>query len=447
MSFPADFVWGAASASYQIEGGWQDDGKGLSVWDVFSHQPGKITNGDTGDVACDHYHRYAEDVALMQALGLGAYRFSIAWPRVIPAGVGAVNPAGLDFYDRLVDVLLAAKIKPYATLFHWDFPYALHRRGGWKTREVVEWFENYTRVVVERLGDRVACWMPLNEPAVFLNMGYREGFHAPGLKVSNQDFLYMMHHMFLAHGTAVQTIRATAKNDPLVGTANVAGNLYPVSDDPADVAAARTAMFNASHLWNHGWWSDPMLLGKYPEDRSVFDNVEIPVEAGDMAIIQQPLDILGVNVYNGYAFRAGADGLPEPAPHPVGGPRTYTDWAVTPTVLYWTPQFLHERYKLPILITENGLSLPDWVALDGQVYDPGRIDFLQRYLREYRRAAEAGVPLHGYMQWSLTDNFEWAHGMKHRFGLIYVDYQTQKRTPKDSAYWYRDVIASNGANL
>ena len=447
MSFPSDFVWGAAAASYQIEGGWQDDGKGLSVWDVFSHRKGTIYNGDTGDVACDHYHCYTEDVGLMQAIGLQAYRLSIAWPRVIPDGTGAVNPAGLDFYDKLVDELLAANIQPYVTLFHWDFPYALYLRGGWKNRDVADWFADYTTVMVEKLGDRVKHWMPLNEPAVFLVMGQRDARHAPGDKVSDQDFVYMLHHMYLAHGKSVQAIRAASPAECMVGTANVAGNKYPATDSEADIEAARLAMFSPTHNWGYAWWSDPMMLGEYPEDTSVWGGLSMPVQAGDMAIIQQPLDFYGFNVYHGQPIRAGENGAPEPVPHPTGYPVTLTHWQVTPEVLYWSPRFLHERYNLPILITENGLSNPDWVALDGKVHDPARIDFVRRYLREYKRAAAAGIPLHGYMYWSIMDNFEWAEGMKHRFGMIHVDYQTLKRTPKDSATWYKDMIASNGENL
>ncbi|MBN1566058.1 MAG: beta-glucosidase [Anaerolineae bacterium] len=447
MSFPADFVWGAAAASYQIEGGWQADGKGLSVWDVFAHRPDTIYNGDTGDVACDHYHRYQDDVALMQEIGLQAYRFSLSWPRILPEGTGAINPAGLDFYDKLVDTLLAAHIQPYATLFHWDLPYALYLRGGWKNRDIADWFADYTTIVVEKLGDRVKHWMPLNEPVVFLLIGHREGRHAPGDKVCDQDFVYMMHNMFLTHGKAVQAIRAASPGACKVGSANAGAHTFPATESEADIEAARQAMFSPHNPWSQGWWSDPMMLGQYPDDTSIWGGYAIPVQAGDMEIIRQPLDFFGFNVYQGVAVRAGENGLPEVLPRLTGSALTLTQWPVTPEVLHWPPRFYYDRYHLPILISENGLSLPDWVALDGKVHDPGRIDFVGRYLRAYKQAAAAGVPLVGYMHWSIMDNFEWAEGMKHRFGLIHVDYQTLKRTLKDSAYWYKDVIASNGANL
>jgi len=451
MSFSGDFVWGAAAASYQIEGGWQDDGKGPSVWDMFVHQPGTVFNGDTGDVACDHYHRYAEDVALMKEIGLHAYRLSIGWPRVLPEGIGRINEAGLAFYDRLIDSLLAANITPYVTLFHWDYPYALFCRGGWLNPDSPQWFADYTEVIVNRLSDRVRHWMPLNEPPVFVDVGHRVGRHAPGLKMAEAEIVRMAHNVLLAHGRAVQVIRAEAKLAPQVGTANVATVAIPADEtSEADINAARSYMFSVKTLglWSHAFWGDPMVKGVYPADTAARFGSNMPViGSDDMATIQQPLDFFGFNIYQGPYVRAGAEGQPEVVPMPVGAPLTLTHWRGTPEAAYWGPRFFQERYGLPIVITENGLSSPDWVSMDGRVHDPQRIDFLRRYLLQYRRAAADGVKLAGYFQWSILDNFEWGEGMKHRFGLIHVDYQTQKRTLKDSAYWYRDVIASNGASL
>ncbi len=459
MGFPQDFVWGAAAASYQIEGAAYEDGKGLSVWDTFCRKPGSIWNGHTGDAACDHYHRYAEDVALMQQIGLQAYRMSISWPRVMPNGTGAVNPKGLEFYDRLIDTLLAAQITPYVTLFHWDYPYELYCRGGWLNPDSSAWFADYTKVVVEKLSDRVKHWMTFNEPQVFIGLGHQEGTHAPGDKLDYPQILRMGHNMLLAHGKSVQVIRATSKSPCQVGYAPVGIVKYPASDRPEDVAAARASMFaiegkhwrpmtSNKHCWSNTWWMDPVLLGHYPDDGLKVYAADLPdIKPGDMQTICQPIDFLGINVYFGWKAELRNDGTIQDAALPVGYPTTSFRWGVSPEVLYWGPKFFWERYKLPIVITENGMSNVDWIALDGKVHDPQRIDFLHRYLRELRRASAEGVPIAGYFQWSIMDNFEWAEGYRERFGLVYVDYPTQQRVLKDSAYWYKDVIASNGANL
>ncbi|NLF32633.1 MAG: beta-glucosidase [Planctomycetes bacterium] len=450
VSFSSDFVWGAATASYQIEGGFDADGKGLSVWDVFTHTPGKIWYGQTGDVACDHYHRYREDVALMQSIGLQGYRFSISWPRVLPEGVGAVNEAGLAFYDRLVDALLAAGVQPWVTLFHWDFPYALYTRGGWLNPASSDWFAEYAGVVVDRLGDRVTHWMTLNEPQCTAMLGHKNGHNAPGVMLPMREVLQVTHHVLLAHGKAVQVIRARAKAAPTVGWAPVGVIREPVTDSPDDVQAARQAMFafREPGLWNNTWYTDPAVLGHYPADGLAQFGADAPtIRPGDMETICQPLDFYGANIYNAAPVRMGPDGQWQDAPRAPGHPITHNDWPVTPGALYWGPKLLHERYGLPIVVTENGMTGHDWVDLDGAVHDAARIDFLRRYLRQYRRAADEGIPLAGYFHWSLMDNFEWAHGFRYRFGLIHVDYTTQKRTPKDSAAWYREVIATNGANL
>ena len=449
-AFPRDFVWGAATAAYQIEGAAAEDGKGPSIWDAFCKKPGAIWNGQSGDVACDHYHRYKEDVALARSLGLRAYRFSVSWPRVLPEGTGAVNAKGLDFYDRLVDELLAAKIDPWLTLYHWDLPLALYRRGGWLDRDVAAWFADYATIVAKRLGDRVRHFMPLNEPQVFLGAGLVQGRHAPGDKLSFAEFLRATHHALLAHGRAVQAIRAAAKGKVEIGCAQASYNSVPATSAPEDLAAARDrflATADTSYKQN-AWWLDAMVLGRYPEGGVALYGASMPeVRAGDLETIRQPLDFLGINLYQADAVRRGPDGRPEVVPWPVGAPLTSMEWAVTPSIMRLVPTWLHERYALPLVVAENGVSLPDWVAADGQVHDPQRIDFARAYLRELGGAIAAGVPVRGYFHWSLLDNFEWAHGYKQRFGLVHVDFATQKRTPKDSARWYRDVVASNGARL
>jgi beta-glucosidase len=449
--FPKDFVWGAAAASYQIEGAVNDGGRGASVWDMFCRKPDAVWNGHTGDVACDHYHRYAEDVALMKGVGLKAYRLSVAWPRIQPTGVGKPNAAGLDFYDRLVDALLAAGITPWVTLYHWDFPLDLYHRGGWLNRDSADWFADYTTHVVSRLSDRVKDWMTLNEPQVYIGAGHHEGRHAPGDKLAFKEVLLAGHHTLLAHGKSVQAIRAATKRPCRIGYAPVALSKMPFDpSSPADIAAARQHMFSVESetAWTNTWWMDPVFLGQYPEDGLKFFGANAPVPAaGDLELMHQPLDFCGVNIYQGQYVRAGQSGKPEDVPMPVGAKLTAFEWYVTPEAMYWGPQFLHERYGQPIVITENGISCRDWISKDGQVHDAQRIDFTHRYLEEAARAIAAGVPIEAYFHWSFIDNFEWGHGYKHRFGMIYCDYETLERTPKDSSRWYAEVIRTNGASL
>lgn len=452
-SFPENFCWGAASAAYQIEGAWDTDGKGPSVWDELSHQPGRIHAGHTGDVACDHYHRYAEDIGLMRQIGLQAYRFSISWPRVLPHGIGAVNEKGFEFYDRLVDGLLEANIRPWVTLFHWDFPMALYQRGGWLNRDSVEWFGDYAALVVQRLADRVKHWITLNEPQCFIVLGHRDGYHAPGDKIGAKQTWRAMHHVLMAHGRAVQAIRAQSPQPCLIGYAPSMNAKMPLTETPADIAAAREVYFNVppkTH-WGLSVWADPVYLGKYPEKASDVHGSEWPeITSEDLALIHQPLDFIGCNIYTGGQVKAGANGLPhQDISWPQGGATGALDWLqVMPESLYWSARFQTERYgNLPFVITENGLANLDWVSLDGAVHDPQRIDYMHRYLKGLKRAASEGIPLGGYFYWSIMDNFEWAEGYKSRFGLIHVDYQTQKRTLKDSALWYRDLIACHGSNI
>lgn len=454
MSFPKDFAWGVATSAYQIEGAAYEDGKGLSIWDVYCTQPGRVYEGHTGEVACDHYHRYLEDVKLMKEMGIKAYRFSISWPRVLPKGIGEVNEKGLAFYDKLVEALVEAGITPYVTLFHWDLPYELHKRGGWMNPDSPKWFAEYTKVVVERLSDRVKHFMTFNEPQCFIGLGYSQGLHAPGLKQSIQDTLTMAHHVLLAHGHSVKTIREYGKGDIKVGIAPTVSMNYPCSDRQEDIEAARRSVMempktiHEGWAWNVTWWNDPICFGHYPEDGvALFKDYMPEIQPGDMEIISQPIDFLGQNIYNGRAIGAGEKGEIIYLQREAGSPKTALNWPITPESLYWGPKFLYERYKKPIYITENGLACHDTLSLDGKVHDPNRIDFLQRYLRAFRRAGEEGVEIAGYFQWSFMDNFEWHSGYAERFGIVYVDYTTGERIVKDSGYWYKEVIETNGEYL
>jgi beta-glucosidase len=449
MGFRKDFVWGGASASYQVEGAANEDGRGVSVWDMFCREPGRILNDASGDVACDHYHRYREDVKIMKELGYRAYRFSVAWPRIIPEGTGTVNEKGLDFYSRLLDSLEEAGITPYATLFHWDYPYPLFRRGGWMNGDSSKWFADYVSVVAKRFGKRIKNYITLNEPQVFIGLAHAETFHAPGVRFPIWDTLLMAHNVLLGHGRAVQALRSLVP-DAKIGWAPTGSAHYPATDNPMDREAARKAYFDVTEraFWSVSLWSDPVFLGKYPEELIARHGRHMPkINPDDMKIISEKLDFLAQNIYNGAPVRCDGKGGYEFVQRKQGYAYTGAKWPVTPEALYWGPAFLWERYKAPIYITENGLSCHDVVSLDGKVHDPNRIDFLHRYLRCLRKAAEDGVDVRGYFHWCVTDNFEWAKGYTDRFGMVYCDFETQERIIKDSGYWYRDVINSNGDNL
>ncbi|WP_269542087.1 GH1 family beta-glucosidase [Cerasicoccus fimbriatus] len=456
MSFKPDMVWGAATASYQIEGGWDADGKGPSVWDRMARWPGKVKFGDTGNVSSDHYHRYPEDVAIMKEIGLQAYRFSLSWPRIMPEGKGAVNQAGLDFYSRLVDSLLETGITPWVTLFHWDYPLHLFYEGGWMNSASPQWFEDYTEVVVKALGDRVKHWITHNEPQMFIGLGHEVGEHAPGMKHPRSDLARMIHHTLLAHGKSCRKIREHVDGAQIGwATANGAFQVADPSDEGV-VAQAKADLFDYTETgvmaFQPAVWNDPAFFGKYPENFLRLHGQSLPKGwEEDMAAIQHPLDFSGFNTYNAarHYFRneQGEVAFEEPWHFGNGFPRTHFQWAITPECLYWTAVAFYERYQAPIAILENGLSGADWVHTDGKCHDYHRIDFLTRYLSNLRRAAKDGVDVAAYFQWSLLDNFEWAEGYNHRFGLVHVDYETLKRTPKDSAYWYSEVIKSNGTNF
>ena len=452
MGFRKDFLWGAATAAYQIEGAAFEDGKGLSIWDTFSNTPGKVFQNHTGNVATDHYHRFREDVALMAELGIRNYRFSLSWPRILPNGTGEVNPKGIAFYNELIDELLAHGIRPFVTLFHWDYPQALENRGAWLNPDSPKWFREYAEVAASAFGDRVKDFIPFNEPQCFLGLGYQIGGMAPGVTRVNAELVPMVHNALKAHGEAIQALRELVP-DCRVGYAPCGGPAIPQTESPEDIEAARKAYFSVP---KDGWtfsvplWSDPVLLGAYPKEFLDMLGSYLPTGWEDYLqnTIRQKLDFYGQNIYTGDVYRAADNEQGwEKLPLPAGFPKTACDWAIMPEALYWGPRFLYERYKTPIIITENGLSCHDTVSLDGRVHDPNREDYLHRYLLAYRRAAEDGVDLLGYFQWSFLDNYEWMRGYNERFGMVYVDYATGKRTVKDSAYWYRKVMETNGENL
>lgn len=433
--FPHNFLWGAATASYQIEGAWNEDGKGESIWDRFSHTPGKITDGSTGDVACDHYHLYKDDVGLMRQLGLKAYRFSVSWPRILPGGKGPVNPRGLDFYDRLVDQLCAAHIEPYLTLHHWDLPQALYEAGGWTNRANLHYFADYAAIVAKRLGDRVKAWATFNEPGVIAWAGYGDGEHAPGEKAP-EKVAQIGHNLMVAHGLAVQALRGV---DPSLNVGIVL-NLWPAepaSSDPADQAAA-------DKVWNQFeiFYMHPIFRGYYhPEMMSALTEAKMPLEiqGGDMALIAQKLDFLGVNYYSRNLI--SAEGNLEKMP---GSEYTEMGWEVHAPSLRRLLNRLHQDYALPpIYITENGAAYQDKVSADGKIHDPQRLNYLKEHFIQTRLAMQDGVDVRGYFVWSLLDNFEWGFGYTRRFGIIRVDYATQSRTIKDSGEWYAQVIQDN----
>lgn len=440
MGFSKDFVWGAATASYQIEGAWNEDGKGANIWDDFSHRPGTIQDKSTGDVACDHYHLYKDDVKMMKDMGLKAYRFSISWSRIIPEGTGAINQKGIDFYNNLINELIKNDITPYITLFHWDLPTALYVRGGWLNPESSQWFEYYTKVIAENFGDRVKHFITFNEPSVFLGCGYLIGEHAPGYKVGNKDLLLAGTNVLRCHGHAVSTLKSIVP-DCNVGITLATQPKIPVTKK--DEKEAYESYFSTglgNFIWSMGFWMDPIAFGKFPQQLVKEAGDIFPkISADEMKLINQKIDFLGVNIYE-----AQYAGQYQRTP---GTAHTELSWDVYPDALKWGIKLNYKRYNLPMYITENGMSAHDWVSLDGKVHDPNRIDFLHRYIKGLKEAADEGCDIRGYFHWSLMDNFEWAKGYNPRFGLVFVDYKTQKRVLKDSAYWYKEVIESNGENL
>lgn len=451
MGFQKDFVWGAATASYQVEGAAREGGRGLSVWDIFSRTPGKVVEMHTGDTGCDQYHHVEEDVALMKEMGLKAYRFSISWSRVMPEGTGRVNEEGLRYYDTLVDELQKNGIEPFVTLFHWDLPYELYKRGGWLNPQIVEWFGDYVRVVVERLSDRVSNWITQNEPQCYIGQGYQKGTHAPGLTLPWSEALLAAKHSMLAHGKAVQVIRQYAKKKPLVGYSPCGSVAIPKTLDEKDMEAARRDMFDLtekSSMHVIGLFVDPVILGRWPKGAKELFGDDLPqLSKEDTELMCQPLDFLGMNNYSGHVVYMGDDGTVCNEKKAPGREQTAMGWDIMPEAIYWCFRLMCERYHLPMYVTENGMANVDFPARDGKVYDYQRIEYTGRYLEKLRQLSEEGYPIRGYFHWSLMDNFEWAFGYSKRFGMIYVDYETGKRTMKESGKWYRKVIETNGEDL
>jgi len=442
--FPKGFVWGTATSAYQIEGAVNEDGRGSSIWDRYTHLDGKIVDRSNADVAVNHYHRYKEDVQLVRELGAKAYRFSIAWPRIFPEGSGAPNPKGLDFYNRLLDELLAVGIEPYVTLYHWDLPQALQdRHGGWRSRETAKAFAEYAGYVVERISDRVKHIFTINECARLVNAGYGSGIDAPGLTLSQKELNQVRHHVALGHGLAVQAIRSHGRRGTKVGPAENIEICIPAIETPANIRAAEIATreLNAGYL-------AVMLEGKYTDAFLAYAGVNAPTfPTEDLRVISSPIDFLGLNVYmpNHYVVAGEGDNAFTLMPFSATYPHMDSNWLrIGPEAMYWAPRLAAKLWNVKsIYITENGTSAADQPAADGKIYDVDRIMYLRNYLTHLNRATSEGVPVHGYFLWSLMDNFEWSDGFEKRFGLYHVDFQTQRRTPKLSASFYREVIQQN----
>lgn len=442
--FPKDFLWGVATASYQIEGAYNEDGKGESIWDRFSHIPGNIENGDTGDIACNHYHLYEEDVKLLKEIGVKSYRFSISWPRIFPEGKGKPNKKGVEFYSRLIDLLNKYGIKPAVTLYHWDLPQKLQNMGGWANRKVVDYYIEYVDFVFRQFGDKVAIWMTFNEPWVSSFLGYAFGTHAPGIKDFSMALL-VSHHLMLSHGRAVKLFRKLG----LKGQIGIALNLtheYPASSDEKDILATK-----CQDGFNNRWFLDLILKGFYPEDiLELFADTDLimpDIAEDDLKVIHQPIDFLGINYYSAYvnAYEENINPVMRAKRISTGRDKTDMGWEIYPEGLYDLLLRLHKDYNgIPIIITENGAAFNDMVNRKGEVEDYNRLDYLYRHFQQAYKAIEEGVNLKGYFVWSFLDNFEWNFGYDKRFGITYIDYNTQKRILKKSGYWFKEVIKNNG---
>lgn len=474
MTFPKNFIWGSATASYQIEGAVNEDGRQSTVWDEFSHWKGKVRHNANADIACDHYHRYEEDVELLSKLGIPNYRFSVAWSRVLSyesdykggAVKGTINQKGLDFYNRLIDALLEKGITPYLTMFHWDLPMELERKGGWRNRDIMYWASDYAELLVKTFGDRVSNFFTINEMPCVLG-GYC-GWMAPGLIVSQKEKLNIVHNILLSHGMMTQAIRSSAKAGTKIGFSHCGYAPFPLTDSPSDIEAFKKAVVlyeeskspDEKSIMHKGtgifygdaltYWCDPIYFGHYPEGaEDAFKNDMPVIKNGDMKIISTPIDFHAQNIYQGPQIAAPQNKEDEAqeftvVPFADGFPINAAHWPLTPRAMNYFVQYIYERYKTPIIISENGMSGTDAISSDGKCHDPLRIDFIKTYLTELNKAIKNGADVRGYFHWSLLDNFEWARGFEERFGLVHVDYTTQKRTPKDSAEFYKKVIETNG---
>ncbi len=450
--FRDDFVWGVASSAYQVEGRDPEDGCGKNIWDTFAEE-GRILDGKDAYTACDHMHRYKEDYKLMKLLGIKAYRFSMSWARILPEGTGKVNEKAIAMYRDMILSMKENGIEPYITMYHWEFPQALQDKGGWLNEDVIQWFGEYAKVVAENFSDICEYFITLNEPECFVGLGHLSGVHAPGLKLPYKDVFKVAHNALRAHGQAVINLRKYASRPIKVGYAPTCGMAYPATDSPEDIEAARKTLFGFHQpmdnwTWNVAWFNDPVFLGKYPEEGlKKFAEYLPEITDEDMELISQPLDFMGQNIYNGYMMRQGEDGEPEYVDREAGAAKTAAGWPVTPECFYYGVKFLYERYHLPLYITENGMSCHDDVSLDGRVHDPNRQNFLDLYISALQRANDDGADVRGYFLWTFLDNFEWDKGYTERFGIVYVDFKTQKRIVKDSAFWYQEIIESNGREL
>ncbi len=440
--FPPEFVWGSATASYQVEGAYQTDGRGPSIWDTFSHSRGRTHLGDTGDVADDYYHRYKQDITLMKSLGLKGCRFSVAWTRIFPTGSGAPSQAGVDFYKRMVDALLEAGVQPYCTLYHWDLPQPIEDRGGWRNRDTAKAFADYAGYTAGQLGDRVKHFMTMNEMRTFVEQGYGLGVHAPGLTLGTRELAQLTHHVVLGHGLAVQAVRAAVPAGTKIGIADNPVPTCPAIETPDYIRAARTAMreVNAMYLTviEEGRYTD-LYLKRLGADAPKFT-------PEDLKAISTPMDFVGINIYQpSWIKPADSEAGFETIPYPDSYPTMLSSWLkIGPEGLYWGPKLVNDLWKVKeIFITENGCSSSDGVNADGHVYDTDRVMFLRNYMTQMQRGIADGVPIHGYFLWSLLDNYEWADGYGRRFGITYVDFQTQQRVPKLSADFYKQVITAN----
>lgn len=436
MSFSKDFLWGAATSAYQIEGAVDADGRVPSIWDAMTEK--RIRHGESGRIACDHYHLFKEDIKEMKKMGLKSYRFSVAWSRIISDASGTINEKGLDFYRSLVSELKKAGIEPLCTLFHWDLPMWVYEHGGWLNDEISDWFAKYVSVVVDALSDKVRYWFTINEPVCFGPVSWAVAVHPPFMKLSGEPLRHVFRNILLSHGKAVEQIRKHAKLKPLVGLATTCSPVIPQKEEDIERAYEKTFSFeNAFGLPHAGeyCWADAIVLGNFNEKS--FGSVT----EEERKIISRPIDFFGVNIYSGEKLDAQDGDLSR------GYPRNACGWPIEPQSLYWGAKFLYRRYQLPVIISENGLANCDWIMSDGKVHDPQRVDFLKQYLHELKKAVDEGVPVLGYTHWSFMDNMEWAEGYDTRFGLLYVDYPSLRRIWKDSAYYYAEIIRTNGEEL
>ncbi len=445
LTFPKGFQWGTASAAYQIEGAWNEDGKGESIWDRFTHTPGKIKNGDTGNVACDYYHRYRDDIAMMAGLGLNASRISLSWPRILPQGRGAVNQKGLDFYDRVVDEMMRLKIKPFVTLFHWDLPQALEDAGGWPNRDTANHFRDYAATVADRLGDRVKHWMVFNEPWVFTILGHLSGMHAPG-RHDPAEAMRATHVVNLAQGLGVRALRERGHNPEAVGTAFSMSSVHPQNRDSKEDREAAERWHGFFNLW----FLETVMNGRYPDIyvSSKFED-RVKIQPGDLETIKAPLDFVGINLYTRQmvAYEPTDTNLGAKQVRPDVKETTDFGWEVYPKALSEMILRIWKDYKLPIYVTENGCSYGDGPGPDGEVHDERRVRFLRRYIAEVARAIGQGADVRGYFTWTFTDNFEWAEGFAQRFGIVHCDFATQQRIVKQSGKWYSQLARSNALDF